>query len=255
MALVYNVREGRGPTIVCLPMFGTTAAFTSAALAPAFAGMDLREIYADLPGHGETRPLAVATSEAVLAEVTALIASFGPVLLAGFSYGGYLAAAVARRAPELIEGLLLGCPGVFFERGRRDLPADPPADPGEDWLAGVADRFKGHLAAGLGRRDALTAERVSRLLLACTGDEAFQERLQTGAGNSLPDEAAPVGYAGPTCMITGRQDRMVGFADQFRQMANYPRGSYTTLDEAGHYAPIEQPQAFRALVTEWLGRV
>ncbi len=254
MGLVYNVRDGRGPTIVCLPMFGTTAAFTAAALAPAFAGVDLREIYVDLPGHGESKPLTVATSEAVLAEVMVLISSFGPVLLAGCSYGGYLAAAVARRAPELVEGLLLGCPGVLFERGKRDLPADPPADPGEEWLGGVDEQFKGHLAAGLGRRDALTAERVSQLLLACTGDEAFQERLQTGSGNSLTDEAAVAGYAGPTCMITGRQDRMVGFADQFRQMANYPRGSYAMLDEAGHYAPIEQPQAFRALVTEWLGR-
>lgn len=59
---------------------------------------------------------------------------------------------------------------------------------------------------------------------------------------------------GPTTVLCGRQDRVVGHADQWRQMPLYPNGTYAVLDNAGHYLPFEQPTLLRALAADWLDR-
>lgn len=68
----------------------------------------------------------------------------------------------------------------------------------------------------------------------------------------MPDEGSDFSFGGPVTVITGRHDRVVGYADQFRSMRAYPRGTYTVVDAAGHYLPFEQPDLLRAL-TQGLG--
>jgi pimeloyl-ACP methyl ester carboxylesterase len=43
-----------------------------------------------------------------------------------------------------------------------------------------------------------------------------------------------------------------GYAGPFRALAAFPAASYTVLAGAGHYLPLEQPAAFRALTLAWL---
>jgi pimeloyl-ACP methyl ester carboxylesterase len=40
--------------VVCLPMLGMTRVATATAFGPALAGAGLRELYPDLPGHGDS---------------------------------------------------------------------------------------------------------------------------------------------------------------------------------------------------------
>jgi pimeloyl-ACP methyl ester carboxylesterase len=54
--------------------------------------------------------------------------------------------------------------------------------------------------------------------------------------------------------VTGRQDGIVGYADQFRRLSCYPAGSFAVLDQAGHYLPFEQPAALAALASQWRAR-
>jgi pimeloyl-ACP methyl ester carboxylesterase len=56
-------------------------------------------------------------------------------------------------------------------------------------------------------------------------------------------------------VIAGRQDHVTGYRDAWRILENYPRGTFTVLDRAGHNVHIEQNQLFQALVGEWLDRV
>ncbi|WP_279515618.1 alpha/beta hydrolase [Micromonospora sp. DH14] len=86
------------------------------------------------------------------------------------------------------------------------------------------------------------------------GDPTFQQELQTGPDYALPDEDADVVFDGPVSVITGRQDRIVGYADQVRAMRRYPRGTYTVIGAAGHYLPYEQPALLRSLTQDWLHR-
>jgi pimeloyl-ACP methyl ester carboxylesterase len=244
---------GQGTPVVCLPPFSLDRSVMAAALEPVLDRRPrLRRIYVDLPGHGESPP-GHATSEHVLAAVSAFVQAHlggAPALLAGWSYGGYIAAALARRQPTAVTGLLLICPGVRIED--RDLPG-PPAEPAPDhWLDEVPADARTHLGAAIGHRTARTASRVATVLAgSLRGDEAYLQRLRSN-GYGLADEGAA--YPGPGCVITGRQDRVVGFADQFRCLGLYPSASFTVLADAGHYLPLERPAEFGCLVEAWLDR-
>jgi len=106
--------RGAGRPIVCLPWFSLDRSVMAAALEPAVADLaGWQRIYVDPPGCGQSPP-GPADSDGVV-EVLAdfldrEIGSTRP-LLAGCSYGGYLAASLARRHPQRIAGLLLVCHG------------------------------------------------------------------------------------------------------------------------------------------------
>ncbi|MGA9343489.1 MAG: alpha/beta hydrolase [Nocardioidaceae bacterium] len=53
-------------------------------------------------------------------------------------------------------------------------------------------------------------------------------------------------------VVSGRQDRICGYVDQFEAMTRYPHGTYIALDRAGHYLPFEQPALFAAALRSWL---
>lgn len=249
---------GAGAWAVCLPGFGADRSVVAAAFEPVFsARTGWQRSYVDLPGCGESAA-GPETSLGVVEELSAFIdrrCGGEPVLLAGWSYGGYLAAALARRRPADVRGLLLVCPGVRTAPGDRDLP-EPMAGSGDtDWLGAVPADLQAHFQQALGARTPEVAERVAAVLAAsAAGDEAYLERLRAH-GYRLPDEDLAFRYAGPTLILAGRSDGVVGYADQFRALSTYPHGSFAVLDGAGHYLPFERPEAFRELVLDWLGRI
>ncbi|MEU1588038.1 alpha/beta hydrolase [Micromonospora sp. NPDC005710] len=255
--LAYDQSADTGPAVVCLPMFSMSRTATAAAFRPALAGTRLREIYLDLPGHGDTPAHCPPTSQAVLDSVCAWLDHHvdAPVLLAGGSYGAYLAAGIARQRPELVAGLLLVCPGVTIARDNRTLPDDPPLDAPTGWLDAAPTALHAHLDAALGHRTpTVVATVLAALNSGGPGDPTFHQQLQGGPDYALPDETAGVVFNGPVSVITGRQDRIVGYADQFHALRHYPRGTYTVIDAAGHYLPYEQPALLRSLTQDWLHR-
>ena len=124
-----------------------------AAFEPAFAGVDpLRRVYVDLPGWGGSRG-GSATSDAIVQQLVEFLEerfSGAPLLLAGWSYGGYLACALARRRPDLVRGLLLVCPGVRAVRSDRRLPVDRRTEPRPGVAGRRAARAAAHLNQALG---------------------------------------------------------------------------------------------------------
>ncbi|TDE00757.1 alpha/beta fold hydrolase [Jiangella asiatica] len=265
MTLAFRT-HGEGRPLVALPWFGLDGAALAAALEPAVSGHDgWRRVYVDLPGTGGS-PGGVPTSDAVVDEVLAFVddeLAGEPFALAGCSYGGYVATAMARRAPERVRGLLLVCSGEKIIAAERELPPPDLGDAGGDggsatsggWLAGVPGPLADHLATALGRRTAAVAERVAAVIAAAPpSDEEYLERLRS-TGYRLSDEGEPFRYPGPTAVLTGRQDRVAGYADQFRALSNYPDAGFAVVPDAGHYLPFEQPAVFRDLVGHWLARL
>jgi pimeloyl-ACP methyl ester carboxylesterase len=247
--------RGDGPAIVCLPWFSLDAAVTAEALEPVLAMSGLRRIYLEPPGHGRS-PVGPTNADEVLSVLAAYadrVAGPQRFLLAGFSYGGYLAAALARRWPQRVRGLLLVCPGTRIRPDDRDLP--PAAADGEPgWLEGVPPDLHSHLSTALGERTRATAERVSAILAAAApGEQAYLAEWRA-TGYQLSDEGSPARFNGPVDIIAGRQDGIAGYADQFRALDRYPNGTYAVLDRAGHYLPFERPDPFAFLVREWLSR-
>jgi pimeloyl-ACP methyl ester carboxylesterase len=248
-----------GPQIVCLPWFGMTRQAMAMALRPAFAGSGLRSVYLDLPGHGDSPVNCPPRSQSMLEAVCLWLEQHvtSPVLLSGASYGAYLAAGIARQRPELVRGLLLVCPGVRMAREHRDLPRPSSTESPAHWLDDAPTAWHEHFENALGNRTlTVVAEVLQALRLGGAGDEEFRQLLQDSPDYSLPDEEADRdrSFPGPVSVLTGRQDAVVGYADQFRAMRRYPRGTFAVLDQAGHYLPFEQPATLRALAQDWLRR-
>src|SRR3954468_988374 len=117
----------------------------------------------------------------------------GPIDLAGHSYGGYPAAAIARRHPDRVGALLLVCPGVRIRPADRDVPPDGLPTPPEvqRLLDGLHDRHEAYLTE--------------------LRDRGYRRADEDGAG------APP--FSGPTTIVAGRRDGIAGYADQFRALA------------------------------------
>lgn len=86
-----------------------------------------RRIYLDLPGMGRTPAVdSVRNSDDMLALVLEVIDSLlpdrQPFVLAGQSYGGYLAQGIVHRRPQQVAGLLLMAPAVIADPARRQRP-------------------------------------------------------------------------------------------------------------------------------------
>ena len=165
------------------------------------------------------------------------------LLLVGHSAGAYYAQAMAERLPA-VAGLALVCPLL---PDLRDVPAHRvvvgSGDLGDEDFRGyfvvqtpeMLERYERHVAPA-----------------AALVDEAALERI--GACWELPPAPGPA-YDGPTLVVAGRLDSVVGYAAAVDLLDHYPHASLAVVDDAGHALPHEQPDLLRALVGEWLARV
>lgn len=227
-----------------------------------------QRVYVDLPGCGRS-PAGAESSDGVVDAVCDYVdAKLGsePFLLSGCSYGGYLADAIARRRPDQVAGLLLVCPGIKILGEDRVLPEGPSIRAADDWLADVPQDLHDHLSRAVGNRTHEVGSRLGRVLSGSgPADEEYLQRLRT-TGYQLSDEDSSTVYAGPTSVLAGREDRIVGYVDQFHAIDRYPDATYVALSAAGHYCPSNNPKPSGAsrksgspaarvapLSTEWRG--
>jgi pimeloyl-ACP methyl ester carboxylesterase len=250
--------HGDGDPLVCLPWFGHDGAAMAAAFEPVFAESSRwRRIYLDLPGTGSS-PLVHPTSDAVLDAVGETIRSLlgdEPYLLAGCSYGGYLAAAQARRAAAQVAGLLLVCTGTKLDPASRNLGGVTPAAPEPGWLAGVPPELHGYFGRAIGCQTRAVADRIAATFTASVPtDDGYLETLRS-TGYELTRDDLATRFDASTLVMTGRNDQIGGYVDQFEDLARYPQASYVALNDAGHYLPFEQPQRFVTLVRDWLSQL
>ncbi|MBO0790619.1 MAG: alpha/beta hydrolase [Ktedonobacteraceae bacterium] len=253
---------GTGTPIILLHGFSCDRRQMEGCMEPLFAKLQgWQRIYLDLPGMGQTPGReTIKNSDDMLDVVVDFIDAILPgqrFLLAGYSYGGYLARGVLLRKFDLVEGMALICPGIIADRSRRTVPPrivivkNPqlvstlaPADAEEfDSISVVQDdstwqRFRDEVLSG-----------------ASLADEPFLTRIRPHADYSFDVDQLPQPFTKPVVLLLGRQDASVGYQDAWHILENYPRGTFAVLDRAGHNLPIEQPQTFNALVSEWLDRV
>jgi pimeloyl-ACP methyl ester carboxylesterase len=164
--LLESYVAGTGRPIVVLPSLGLGHSAMRVAFEPAFSSAtDWSRRYLDLPGTGGSPP-GEPTSDAVLADVIATLdAALGTdesFLVAGWSYGGYLAAALAQRMPERVAGLLMVCSGFKIRPADRDLSGVLASSPEPGWLASAPSRLHEYLSTAVGCQTATAANRAPR---------------------------------------------------------------------------------------------
>jgi pimeloyl-ACP methyl ester carboxylesterase len=250
--------HGHGVPIVLLPWFGHDGAAMAQAFEPVFAeSSQWQRIYLDLPGTGAAQPVE-PTSDAVLDAVEETIESVvggNRYLLAGCSYGGHLAAAQARRAATQVAGLLLVCSGPKLDAATRNLSGVLEPTPEPHWLDDVPTELHGYFNRSIGCQTREVAHRIAAVFAAAVPtDDTYLTALRS-TGFELSPRDVPGSFDAPTFVLTGRNDQIAGYVDQFEDLSRYPQASYVALNDAGHYLPFEQPDRFTALVGDWLGRV
>jgi pimeloyl-ACP methyl ester carboxylesterase len=246
-------REWAERTVLVLHGYTLDHRSSEAVFEPAFHGRDgWRRLYLDFPGMGRTRaPAWVASSDDVLEVTAAAVAELvdGPYALAGVSFGGYVAAGLTAAAPDRVTGLALVVPMVK-DRPGRDLGSfavlhrdpDVVTTPELDTMAVVQ-------TAQIVRRVRTEIDTAAEL-----ADEDVVARIDARYQGSFP-LSPPGGFDRPALVLVGRQDDVLGYADQWAEFGRWPRCTYAVLDRAGHLLPLEQVALTNALVDDWLDRV
>jgi pimeloyl-ACP methyl ester carboxylesterase len=220
-----------------------------------------RRIYLDLPGMGKT-PGAdwITGSEDIVDLVIKFIDQLLPnqkVVLAGYSWGGYLAQGIIYKQPEIADGLCLVAP-VTCARDERVLPEHTVLIENKELLKDlepeIVELFQNHFVVQ--SRELMDfVKGYDQLGISTMGDEDFMDRIYEKYICSFNVEKLPNTFDKPTLIVTGRQDSATGYQNPWGILENYPRATYAVLDRSGHGLKWEQGDLLLNLIAEWLDRV
>jgi pimeloyl-ACP methyl ester carboxylesterase len=245
------VEHGEGVPLIALHGVAVDHRDIEAAIEAVVGGSGCRRIYPDLPGMGHSTSEGLTSNEDVVTLLVEFIdhLASGPVMLLGHSYGAYLARGIAARRPDAVLGLALLCPvaessGTVPERSvvRQDADAYVDLEPAE------RARFDEYFVV----RTRANATRYREYVVPGNElvDEEALERIFAGWALDVVSRR----FSGPTLVVAGRRDSIVGYADAARLVESYPHATLAVIEDAGHALIHEQPGLLSALLGDWLGR-
>ena len=237
---------GEGPAIVLVHAGIADRTMWSEHL-PALARAGHRAVAVDLPGFGEAAVSATAPWLSVLETMDEL--GIERAVLVGNSFGGAVALRVAAVAPERVRALLL-------------ISAPPPDLEPSDALREVwraeeeaYDRgdIDGALEVVIAAWTLPDAPSELRARVAAMQRRAYEQGTAPDAPEEPPDPleedpSALTRLEMPALVAAGERD-MPEFRDGAVAMAQaMPQARHALIAGAGHLAPLETPDAFRALL-------
>jgi pimeloyl-ACP methyl ester carboxylesterase len=213
---------------------------------------------AQLAALSAERPVAVASltgSDTVAGLAEAALASAPQrFALAALSMGGYVALEIMRRAPERVTGLALidtSARPDTEEQARRRRGLIALARTGK--FKGVTPRLLPMLLHPARQEDAVLTGRVMAMA-ARIGRDAFlrQQTAILGRPDSRPD-LPRIGC--PAVVVCGRQDALTPLPASEEMAGLIPGAELVVVEDSGHLAPMEQPEAVNAALASWLARL
>ncbi|HEX6676744.1 MAG TPA: alpha/beta fold hydrolase [Actinomycetes bacterium] len=225
----------------------------------------LRLVWYDHRGNGRSGrpPLETLTMEQLADDADALARRLGagPVLVLGWSYGGFVAQELAVRHPARVAGLVLvgTTPGQLgaTERPGGEQGPPPPAE-----LAGLTGRppavgdeefaavMRGFVAYMVHRAD--PAELTAALDRTVLDAAAWRRSMEVLAGWSVVDRLGQVRV--PTLVLAGRHDFLAAPPQAERIASRIPGAERVVFDHSGHALTYDEPDRFLAVVGDWLAR-
>ena len=176
-----------------------------------------------------------------------------PVVLAGFSMGGYVALQMLADAPRRVAALAL-----IDTSCRPEAPENIPVR--EATMAGL-QRDIGAETLNILRRG-VHADRLADVHLMALGQRIMRE---VGADAAIRQLRAIIGRADhramlagldlPTLVMCGRVDQVTPLALSREAAALIPGARLHIVEDAGHWTPLEQPAVVAAQLLELLRRL
>jgi pimeloyl-ACP methyl ester carboxylesterase len=197
----------------------------------------------------------VSTQTSLTEMAEELLASHpGDLIVVGHSMGGRVAMEMARIAPARLRGLALLNTGMApLKEGELPKREAIIAFAHDKGMAALADHWlPGMMAAGIAPDPGVMA---GLRAMVCRMSAAQHER-QIRALIGRPDAALSLGaWTGPMLLITGRQDVWSPIAQHEAIAALCPQARLEIIEEAGHFAPVEQPAQVAALISDWVREI
>ncbi|WP_249011405.1 alpha/beta fold hydrolase [Conexibacter sp. DBS9H8] len=206
---------------------------------------DRHVLIPDLAGHGRTafRAGAGYSAPAQADRLVAFLDVLGidRVHVIGNSMGGFIAATLARRAPDRVRSLgLIDAAGV----------SSPTASPLEEMLARGENPFLFDDPAGFGPFYAMTMHRapyVPALIRAAIAADYVRRRPELAeiiadfhGHDALDDHLSEI--AAPTWVAWGRHDQLIDVSAARVWADGIPRSTLTVYDDLGHMPMFEAPR-------------
>jgi len=222
---------------------------------PHFASLGYPSHAWDQPGYGHTPAVEPYDLERVSAAAKRLIDSFrSPIVLVGHSMGGFIAQETYARHPASIKALVLSftSPG-FGDRG---------GDFARQFIAarvGALDRGRSmpELAAELmptmrGHRSDPAGLKHAQGIMSGIAPETYRKAVQLLTTFDGRRNLKKISV--PTLCIAGSDDKTAPPQVVERMAKEIPGAEYALLEGCGHLGPMDQPDAFNAVLESFLKR-
>jgi 3-oxoadipate enol-lactonase len=256
-ALHYSVREprsGKAPrhTVVLSHALGCDLTMWDS-LANQLAS-DCRVIAYDHRGHGSSdAPEGLYTMAELADDAARLLRELdtGPVVWVGLSMGGMVGQELALRHPALVRALVLANTTSGYPDAARAVWEQRIATVQSQGIEAIADAVMArYFHDGFRAEKAGTVARFRRRLL--TTDAAGYIGCCNAVGKV--DTGARLGQiAAPALVIAGELDQGTPVAMAETLAESIPGASLTVLKDASHLSAVEQPAAFNAAVSAFIG--
>ena len=226
-------------TVVLCGSLGATSAVWEGQ-APALAGR--RVVTVEHPGHGGA-PVSPARDMAALARRVLDAAGEEPFAFVGLSLGGAVGMRLALDAPGRVERLVLACTSARFG------PAEQWLERAEvvrrEGLGSIADTIVGRwFTLAFAER-----ERFRELFLS-TDPEGYARCCEALAAWDAREELHAIDV--PTLVVSGAGDVAAPPEAGAFVAEHIPGARHVVLEDAAHLANVERPDAFNALLGEFL---
>ncbi|NEG96904.1 alpha/beta fold hydrolase [Bifidobacterium sp. SMB2] len=221
-----------------------------------------RRIYLDLPGFGKTPALDGAGGLPEMADwlqsiIDDIVGPRTAFAMVGNSMGGALAREILARESERVLGLALIAPVVDPRHAHRRVGEHVIADPNPK-LTHALPQEQVFDFITMGVNQSFEAwRRYQRFILPgvrLCDREACRRLGERYFLNDVPEQVFGT-FGGPTLIVTGHEDQIVGYEDQRALLPHYPNTRFVVLDNAGHNLHIDRPKETGRLLTDWAGKV
>jgi 3-oxoadipate enol-lactonase len=207
----------------------------------------------DHPGHGTSElPGQPCTVEALAHGLLGLLDELGleRVSLCGVSLGGMVAMALALKAPERVERLILACTSAYL--GPPEGWAERARIVRAEGMEAIADTVVGRwFTLELPREEPETAARF-RAMLAATPPEGYARCCEAVAAWDARERISAI--AAPVLVVAGQDDPATPVEHAELIASRIPGARLRVLERAAHLANVERAGAFTSAVLEHLGQ-